>query len=192
MASPMASSSWICVRLRASSRLAPSSLAPASLVRARQRGIAQIRANEIGAVKPRIGEIGTGEIGAGKICSGKGGEAQIRAAHACGSEIDRTAIHEAHLPLARAQAEAGQVRHGGWILLAPSIPAARSAAQHLDMFSVGRNELQNRQSWEESLSSRRRLRRLYDGSMKRDIGRKRDEAGSCAQTPALCYDVTSV
>ena len=126
----MASSSWTCVRLRASSRLAPSSLAPASLAPARSVrancGIAQIRANEIGAVKPRIGEIGTGEVGAGKICSGKGGEAQIRAAHARGSEIDRTAIHEAHLPLARALAEARQIWHGGWILLAPSILLAQA------------------------------------------------------------------
>ena len=121
-------------------------------IRARQRGIAQIRIGEIGAIEPRIGEVGAGEIGAGEIGPGERCEAKMRAAHARGSEINRTAIHDAHLPLACAQAEARQIRHDGWILLAPSIPGARSTAQRLDMFSVGRHELQNRQSWVQSLA----------------------------------------
>jgi hypothetical protein len=66
----------------------------------------------------------------------------MRPPHAGGSEIDWAAIHDAHLALASAQANARQIWHGGWILLAPSIPRARPTAQHLDMFSVGRHEQQ--------------------------------------------------
>ena len=91
-------------------------------IRAVEQSVAQIGVGEIGAVEPGIGQIGAGKVGAGEVRAGKRGEAQRCAAEPCRGEVDRAAIHDAHLPLGGAQGEPDEVGHRGRVLPPPVVP----------------------------------------------------------------------
>ena len=99
-----------------------------------EQRFAQIRAAQIGAVEPRVAEIGIGQVGHFEIGAGQRGEAQGGVAEPGEGEIDGSAADRPHLPLGRAQRNAGEVRGEGGILRAPLVPRPRAAAQRLDMF----------------------------------------------------------
>lgn len=106
-------------------------------IRAVEQRVAQIGVGEIGAVEPGIGQIGAGQVGAGEVRAGKRREAQRFAAQPCRGEVDRAAVHGAHLPLSGAQEEPDQVGHRGGVLPAPIVPRPWPAAQGFHMFGVG-------------------------------------------------------
>jgi len=110
-------------------------------IRAVEQSVAQIGVGEIGAVEPGIGQIGAGKVGAGEVRAGKRGEAQRCAAQPCRGEVDRAAIHDAHLPLGGAQGEPDEVGHRGRVLPPPVVPQSWPAAQDFHMFGVGQHSI---------------------------------------------------
>jgi hypothetical protein len=59
---------------------------------------------------------------------------------ACGSEVDRTAVQGAHLTLAGAQRNLGEIGNCGRVPSTPFVPRAWAAAQQLDMFRIRRHD----------------------------------------------------
>ena len=119
----------------------PPNLAPRAWhrrVRAVVQGVAQIGIGAIGAVEPCISKIGAGEVGACEVRAGERREAKRRAAQSYRGEVDRAPIHDAHLPLGRAQGS-NEVGHRGAVLPEPVVPGSRPATQDFLMLGIGQH-----------------------------------------------------
>ncbi len=97
-------------------------------VRAVVQGVAQIGIGEIGGVEPCMSKIGAGERR----------EAKRRAAQSYRGEVDRAPIHDAHLPLGRAQGS-NEVGHRGAVFPEPVVPRSRPATQDFHMRGIGQH-----------------------------------------------------
>jgi hypothetical protein len=102
-----------------------------------EQRLAEIGIGKVGAVEPRIGEIGAGQIGAVEIGARQCSKAQRCPPQPRRSEIDRAAIDLAHLALADAQGNSGEVGDDGGVLTPPSVPRSRATTQKVHMVRIG-------------------------------------------------------
>jgi hypothetical protein len=100
-----------------------------------EQRLAEIGIGKIDAVEPRIGEIGAGQIGAIEIGARQRGSATMPAA-AAPKLVDRAAIDLAHLALADAQENSGEVGDDGGVLTPPSVPRSRATTQKVHMVRI--------------------------------------------------------
>ena len=105
-------------------------------VRAVVQGVAQIGIGAIGAVEPCISKIGAGEVGASRFAPES--VAKRSDAQSYRGEVDRAPIHDAHLPLGRAQGS-NEVGHRGAVFPEPVVPRSRPATQDFHMRGIGQH-----------------------------------------------------
>jgi hypothetical protein len=84
-----------------------------------------------------MGEISFRKIASLKVSSRQAGESQERATHGGRTEVYRASIDGSKLTLAQTESGMVQIRILGRVFVTPSVPCSRTAAQNLNVRTLG-------------------------------------------------------